>query len=70
MFTPEGQREYEKWEKWISDDEFQFSPDFVPTDDTPQGAVDYYKNMYRSCLSMLDIDSPSFEWPTGIGLNC
>lgn len=70
MFTGEGKKEYEKWAKWISDDAFQFSPDFVPDDETPAGAVEYYKNMYKSMLPMIDFDSPNFEWPTGIGLNC
>ncbi|QKF07198.1 hypothetical protein HLV38_02965 [Berryella wangjianweii] len=70
MFTSDGEAEYRKWEQWISDDEFQFSPDFVPNDDTPQGAIEYYKSMYRELFPMLEIDSPDFRWPTGIGLNC
>lgn len=67
MFTPEGEAEYKKWEKWISDDNFQFSPDFIPDDDTPQGAIEYYKFMLDE---MVDFDAPDFEWPTGIGLDC
>ncbi len=70
MFTAEGQEEYDKWAKWVGDSSFQFSPDFVPTQDTPAGAVEYYKSVYRSMLPMLDFDAPGFEWPTGIGLNC
>jgi hypothetical protein len=70
MFTPEGQTEYEKWEKWISDEAFQFSPDFVPTKETPAEAIEYYKSVYKGMLPMIDFDSPDFEWPTGIGLNC
>lgn len=66
MFTPEGEAEYKKWEKWISDDDFQFSPDFIPDDDTPQGAIDYYKFMLDE---MVDFDAPDFEWPTGVGVN-
>lgn len=67
MFTPEGEAEYKKWEKWISDDNFQFSPDFIPDDDTPQGAIEYYQFMLDE---MVDFDAPDFEWPTGIGLDC
>ena len=66
MFTPEGEAEYKKWEKWISDDDFQFSPAFIPDDDTPQGAIDYYKFMLDE---MVDFDAPDFEWPTGVGVN-
>ncbi|MDY4690575.1 MAG: hypothetical protein SPC25_00415 [Atopobiaceae bacterium] len=39
-------------------------------DNTPVGAVEYYKDMYKSMLPMLDFDSPDFDWSTGIGLNC
>lgn len=67
MFTDDGKREYEKWAKWISDDSFQFSPNFVPTEDTPQGAIDYYKSVMDM---VVDFDAPDFSWPTGIGLNC
>lgn len=70
MFTENAQSEYEKWEKWISDEEFQFSPDFVPTKDTPEGAVEYYKKTIGDFFPMIDFDSPDFKWPTGIGLNC
>lgn len=67
MFTDDGKSEYDKWAKWISDENYMFSPDFVPDENTPQGAVDYYKDM----ISMVvDVDSPDFEFPTGIGLNC
>lgn len=69
MFTEDGQKEYEKYAKWISDENFQFSPDFVPSDETPKEAVEYYKSMYKSLLPMLDVNSPDF-FPTGIGLNC
>lgn len=65
MLTEQGAREYEKWAEWISDDNFDLSPDFVPDETTPQGAIDYYK----SVMSMVvDFDSPSFTWPTGVGL--
>lgn len=67
MFTEEGLAEFKKWEKWISDENFDFSPDFVPTADTPQGAIDYYKDM----MSMgVNFDAPNFSWPTGVGMNC
>lgn len=69
MFTVEGENEYKKWEKWISDENFQFSPNFVPTEETPAGAVEYYKDMYRSFFPMIDFDSPHFKWPVGIGLD-
>lgn len=67
MFTEEGIKEYEKWKKWISDENFMFSPDFVPTKDTPQGAVDYYKRIMSMCVNF---DAPDFAWPTGVGGNC
>lgn len=70
MFTEEGLQEYKKWEKWISDENYQFSPNFIPTSETPDGAVEYYKSMYKSMLPMIDFDSPDFEWPTGIAMNC
>lgn len=70
MFTPEAEAEYKRYEKWIGDDEFQFSPNFVPSESTPPEAVEYYKDMYRSMFPMIDFDSPDFRWPTGIGLNC
>lgn len=69
MFTSEGQKEYEKWEKWVSDGSHHFSPNFVPTSDTPQGAIDYYKDMYKSMLPGLDVDAPDF-FPTGITICC
>lgn len=69
MFTDKAQAEYEKYAKWISDDSFQFSPNFVPTDDTPKEAVEYYKRMYKAMFPMVDVDSPNF-FPTGMGLNC
>lgn len=47
MFTSDRETEYKKWGKWISDDEFQFSPDFVPNNDTPQGVIEYHKDLYR-----------------------
>lgn len=69
MFTKSGKSEYEKYAQWISDENFQFSPDFIPGEKTPQEAVEYYKDMYRDMFG-IDFDSPDFRWPTGIGLNC
>lgn len=66
MFTKEGLAEYEKVAKWVGDENYQLSPDFVPTDDTPQEAVDYYKYMMGD---LVDFDAEDFEWPTGIGMN-
>lgn len=66
MFTDDGQKEYQKWAKWISDENFMFSPDFVPDENTPQGAIGYYKFMLDE---MVDFDAPDFEWPTGVGVN-
>lgn len=70
MFTDAGLEEYKKWEKWISDESDQFSANFIPTEDTPEGAVEYYKRIYKSCFPMIDFDSPDFKFPTGIALNC
>ena len=67
MFTDEGLREYKKWEKWISDESFQFSPNFVPTEETPKEAAEYYKYMLSD---VVDFESPDFKWPTGVGMNC
>lgn len=67
MFTDEGAKTYEKWAKWVSDENYQFSPNFVPDENTPEGAVEYYKYMLSD---LVDFDAPGFEWPTGIGLNC
>ena len=67
MFTEDGRTEYEKWAKWVSDDEFDLSPNFIPDADTPQGAIEYYKYMLSD---MVDFDSPDFSWPTGIGMSC
>lgn len=67
VFTEDGAEEYEKYSKWISDENFMFSPDFVPTEDTPQEAIDYYKDMLSIAV---DFDDPNFKWPTGIGMNC
>lgn len=67
MFTEDGYDEFEKWSKWVSDDDFDLSPDFVPDEDTPQGAIDYYKSMMGM---LVDFDAPDFSWPTGIGMNC
>ena len=69
VFTPEGEEEYKKYEKWLSDENFQFSPNFVPTPDTPSEAVEYYKDMYRACFPMIDFDAPDFTWPVGIGIS-
>ena len=43
MFTEDGMSEYEKYAKWIGDDSFQFSPDFVPGPDTPPEVTECYK---------------------------
>ena len=43
MFTEDGLAEYEKVAKWVGDDSYQLSPNFVPTEDTPQEAIDYRK---------------------------
>ena len=67
MFTDEGLREYKKWEKWIGDESFQFSPNFVPTEETPKEAVEYYKYMLSD---IVDFENPDFKWPTGVGMNC
>lgn len=66
MFTEEGITEYKKWAEWISDEDFMLSPDFVPDKNTPQGAIDYYKEMISG---MFGIDSSDIKFPTGIGLN-
>lgn len=66
MFTDEGRAEYEKWRKWIEDENFDLSPNFVPTEDTPQGAIDYYKEMESM---LINFDDPNFTWPTGCGMN-
>lgn len=67
MFTPEGRSEFDKYSEWISDDDFDLSPNFIPDDDTPPEAVAYYKRMMAP---LVDFDDPSFEWPTGVGMNC
>lgn len=67
MFTKEGLQEYNKWKKWVGNDECDFRPDFVPTEDTPQGAIDYYKDMLSE---IVDFDDPNFTWPTGVTINC
>jgi hypothetical protein len=70
MLTAEGESEYKKWEKWISDENFQLSPTFVPTEETPRaGAVEYCKDTCRSFFPMIDFDLLSFKWPVGIGIN-
>lgn len=66
MFTPEGENEYKKYEKWVSDENYMLSPDFIPTDETPKEAVEYYKYMMSD---VVDFESPDFKWPTGIGVN-
>ena len=66
MFTEEGLAEYNKVAKWVGDENFMLSPDFVPTDDTPQEAIDYYKYMMSD---LVDFDADDFKWPTGIGMN-
>ncbi|MFR7746669.1 MAG: hypothetical protein ACLU06_04500 [Eggerthellaceae bacterium] len=66
MFTDEGRAEYEKWRKWIEDENYDLSPNFVPTEDTPQGAIDYYKEMESM---LINFDDPNFTWPTGCGMN-
>ncbi len=67
MFTNEGIKEYEKYKNWISDENFMLSPNFVPTEDTPEEAIEYYKYMESE---FVDFDSPNFTWPTGVGMNC
>ena len=67
MFTDDGKSEYRKYAKWIGDDDFDFSPDFVPTEDTPKEAVEYYKMMMSE---LVDFDAPDFTWPTGVGMCC
>lgn len=67
MFTDDGKNEHAKWAKWISDEDFDFSPDFVPGPDTPNGAVEYYKRMMSD---LVDFDAPGFSWPTGVGMCC
>ena len=66
MFTDEGRTEFEKYEKWVSDEDFDLSPNFVPTEDTPEGAVEYYKFMMSD---LVDFNAPGFTWPTGVGMN-
>ena len=66
MFTEDGHKEFEKWSEWVSDENFMLSPDFVPTEDTPQGAIDFYKRMEGMAV---DFDAPDFTWPTGCGMN-
>ena len=66
MFTEEGLTEYNKVAKWVGDENFMLSPDFVQTDDTPQEAIDYYKYMMSN---LVDFDADDFKWPTGIGMN-
>lgn len=65
MFTERGHIEYEKVAKWVGDENYHLSPNFVPTEDTPQEAVDYYKYMMGD---LVDFDAEGFEWPTGIGM--
>ena len=67
MFTNNGAEEYKKHEKWIKDDTFMFSPNFVPTKETPQETIDYYKYMESD---LVDFNAPNFKWPTGVGMNC
>ncbi|MGR1083951.1 hypothetical protein ACUYFE_07985 [Olegusella massiliensis] len=70
MFSNDSaEKRYEKYAKWISDENFQFSPDFVPTEETPAEAIEYYKEKVSGLFPMIDFDSPEFEWPTGIGIN-
>ena len=66
MFTESGLFEYEKHRKWISDENFMLSPNFVPTDETPKAAVEYYKRLEAP---LVDFDAPDFKWPTGVGMN-
>lgn len=65
MFTDEGRKEFEKYEKWISDENFDLSPSFVPDENTPKEAVEYYKYMMGE---LVDFDDPGFSWPTGVGM--
>ncbi|MEF2845347.1 MAG: hypothetical protein U0O24_01695 [Eggerthellaceae bacterium] len=63
MFTDEGRAEYEKWRKWIEDENYDLSPNFVPTEDTPQGAIDYYKEMESM---LINFDDPNLRGPQGV----
>ena len=49
----------------ISDENYLFSPDFVPDENAPQGATDYYRSML---CEMVDFDAPDFEWLTGVAV--
>lgn len=66
MLTDEGVKTWEKYRKWVADENFMLSPDFVPDEDTPAEAVEYYKYMLSD---FVDFDAPGFTWPTGIGVN-
>lgn len=65
MFTESGRETYEKYREWLEDENFDLSPNFVPTEDTPQGAIDFYKSIESM---VVNFDHPDFEWPTGIGM--
>lgn len=66
MFTDDGQAKYNEFAQWVSDENYMFSPNFVPTEETPAEAIEYYKYMLSD---LVDFDAPGFEWPTGIGVN-
>lgn len=66
MFTEEGLADYKKVAEWVGDKNYMLSPNFIPTDDTPQEAIDYCKYMMSD---MVDFNAEDFEWPTGIGMN-
>ena len=64
MLTYDGFQEYLKYQKYISDDEYMLSPNFVPDENTPQEAIDYYKGIYEDFFPGQEI-----TFPTGIGFN-
>lgn len=66
MLTEEGLAKYKRVAKWVGDENYMLSPNFIPTDDTPQEAIDYYKYMMGD---LVDFDVDGFEWPTGVGMN-
>ena len=66
MLSKDRNNEYEKYRKWIEDENFDLSPNFIPIEDTPQGAIDFYKDI-ESIL--VDFDDPDFTWPTGVGMS-
>lgn len=45
MLTQEAFEEWEKWKEWIASENNMFDPNFEPTEDTPQGAIDFYNRV-------------------------